>query len=412
MFTSPLWFCVLAAARLVSQNLFLGSIVVSLMLWIGTIAVLKTMFGTASSLLWAILLFCASTGFYDYTSSGLENVLAYLVIALYLRAYLALHASRDNGTPGDIAQKKRITQMCISLGVLIVTRHDLILLLLPATIATIWERRQLSSAKQWAILCGIVVLPVLIYTLSSIVYYGFPFPNTAYAKLNTGISQKLLWEQGIKYFAFSILFDTITLLVIGSALTWTILRAPAHLKFLAAGVALNLAYVASVGGDFMQGRFLSYSYFVSVILWISQLEHVARPTWKALAGLALCGYLVLYPHTPFNSPTTHSNQLIRLGIADERGIYFPRLSLIQYLKRDTRIPYFPVTENAVLGRQLKASSERVTVDSDLGVLGYHAGIDKIIVDPLALSDPLLARMPVRGNWRIGHFPREIPDGYT
>jgi arabinofuranosyltransferase len=172
-----------------------------------------------------------------------------------------------------------------------------------------------------------------------------------------------------------------------------------------------MAYVASVGCDFMQGRFLSYAYFVSVILWITQLAHILRPTGKALAGLTLCGYLVLYPHTPFNSPTTYVNQLIHLGIADERGVYFNQLSLIQYVNRDTRIPYFPMSENAVLGRQLKASTGQVTVDSDLGVLGYHAGIDTIIVDPLALSDPLLARMPVRGNWRIGHFPREIPAGY-
>ena len=45
--------------------------------------------------------------------------------------------------------------------------------------------------------------------------------------------------------------------------------------------------------------------------------------------------------------------------------------------------------------------------------GYAAGTDEIIVDLLALSDPLLARLPVRDpeDWRIGHFRRTVPDGY-
>ena len=68
------------------------------------------------------------------------------------------------------------------------------------------------------------------------------------------------------------------------------------------------------------------------------------------------------------------------------GLTFGHLSLIQYVNRDT--PYFTVSENAVLGRQLRTSPERVTVDSDLGALGHHAGIDKIIVDPLALPPSL------------------------
>lgn len=44
-------------------------------------------------------------------------------------------------------------------------------------------------------------------------------------------------------------------------------------------------------------------------------------------------------------------------------------------------------------------------------MGYTAGTEKIIIDRLALTDPLLARLPSRRVWRIGHFPRHIPDGY-
>ena len=50
---------------------------------------------------------------------------------------------------------------------------------------------------------------------------------------------------------------------------------------------------------------------------------------------------------------------------------------------------------------------------NIGFLGVYAGPDIYIVDTLALSNPLLARLPVTDlvGWRIRHFQREIPDGY-
>jgi arabinofuranosyltransferase len=44
--------------------------------------------------------------------------------------------------------------------------------------------------------------------------------------------------------------------------------------------------------------------------------------------------------------------------------------------------------------------------------GYFAGPLVHIIDPLGLGDPLMARLPVKDNWRIGHFVREVPEGYT
>ena len=41
------------------------------------------------------------------------------------------------------------------------------------------------------------------------------------------------------------------------------------------------------------------------------------------------------------------------------------------------------------------------------------GPEITIVDPHGLADPLLARLPVMDtkHWRIGHFRRQVPDGY-
>lgn len=43
--------------------------------------------------------------------------------------------------------------------------------------------------------------------------------------------------------------------------------------------------------------------------------------------------------------------------------------------------------------------------------GYHAPANTHIIDPLALADPFVARLPSRPGARIGHYERGIPPEY-
>ena len=56
---------------------------------------------------------------------------------------------------------------------------------------------------------------------------------------------------------------------------------------------------------------------------------------------------------------------------------------------------------------------KFVIRKNTGVFGYFAGPQVYIIDYLALSDPLLARLPAIYdlNWRIGHFERVVPEGY-
>ena len=45
------------------------------------------------------------------------------------------------------------------------------------------------------------------------------------------------------------------------------------------------------------------------------------------------------------------------------------------------------------------------------MFGYAAGPGLYVVDRFGLGDPLMARLPASGPWRIGHFHRELPAGY-
>ena len=54
----------------------------------------------------------------------------------------------------------------------------------------------------------------------------------------------------------------------------------------------------------------------------------------------------------------------------------------------------------------------VMVTGALGRIGYEKGPNIYVIDNYALSDPLLARLPVQNkHWQIGHFYRDLPDGY-
>lgn len=391
VYTSPLWYFVLAFARVFSSNVFLNAIIVSLILWLLVTLILTRILRDNLTFLIAILLLSSSTAFFDFTSSGLENVLAYLIIVLYIFYYVRLF------TFTYLPKDHSIRIILFLFGLIILVRHDLMLLLLPSTVYVVWEHLNVFSKKLWIKQFIIALSPFILFSLFSLLYYGFPFPNTAYAKLNTGIERIEILKQGIAYFYASFKYDFITLIIICGAVI--LLLCNITNKFynpLGGGIVLNLLYILYVGGDFMQGRFLSYAYLTSVILLLATFRKIY--SLKILIFIVISCYCVFYPHTPFNSPYDYSNDKIEMGIADERGYYFHITSLYSYIFNKT-------------ARFSPENINDITIKSNIGIFGYSSGIKRTIVDPLALSDPLLARMPVTGWWRIGHFQRSIPEGY-
>ena len=419
-FKSPLWYYLLAFTRIFSSDLYLNAIILSLILLIATIYILRNVFQKNDAVLFiGILLWIGSIGFYDFTSSGLENGLGYFLIAVFTLNYLLLFTDAPANASRKIQPAHRLGIIFLLLSLILCVRHDLGLLLFPAAIYAALKHRRALSRQQWIIVTILAIAPFGIYTLFSLIYYGAPLPNTAYAKLNTGIEKIKLVRQGIQYIHQSLKRDTITILIILGAVAVTLFRASErHLHFLAYGILLDLLYIVYIGGDFMLGRFLSYAYMLSTILLLLQfLQHPSvKLNWITAALITV--YLIFYPHTPLNSPLLYSNQMIEEGVADERGFYTNSLSLYRYIdtmylhKESNESVFFPPQTGARLGYQFGHSPGKVTVQNNIGIFGYFAGTEKIIIDPLALSDPLLARLPVTGYWRIGHFPREIPEGYV
>ena len=410
VYTSPLWYFVLVIFRLFSKDVYLNAIIASFILWLSTVLVIKKIFKNNSIFFLSILLLSASSAFFDYTSSGLENVLAYLLIVIYFLNYYWFSGISTSDRKIEPTLRMKIT--LILFGLILCIRHDLALLLLPPTIYVVIKNSTILSKKQWFLWIIISLSPFILFTLFSLIYYGFPFPNTAYAKLNFDIDKIKIYNAGLKYIYSSLKFDIITLGVISGALLLTITGSiDKYLKYFGYGIILNLMYVISIGGDFMQGRFLSYSFLVSVIillLWFSKIQ--SRKSLIGSTSLVIL-YLLFYPHTPFNSSLTYFNRSIKMGIADERGHYFRYLSLYQYIQQNLDNNDFPDYSRSDLGNEFKDANEKIIIEKNVGVFGYYSGTEKIIIDPFAITDPLLARMPVSRWRRIGHFRREIPPGY-
>jgi arabinofuranosyltransferase len=178
---------------------------------------------------------------------------------------------------------------------------------------------------------------------------------------------------------------------------------------LSAGITLQLAYVVWIGGDYMTGRFFACSFLVALVGLVSQLEVSPR----MLGGAGLAALLVgwLSPGAPLLTGRDFAvEQPNRHGIGDQRGIFFQTSSLHRWLARSSQ-DVFPDYRWTRAGRNFARSDDLVLVRANVGFMGHGAGTQKIIIDRLGLTDPLLARLPSMQIWRIGHFPRRIPDGY-
>lgn len=252
------------------------------------------------------------------------------------------------------------------------------------------------------------LLPLVAWEAFSVIYYGSLVPNTAFAKLNTGVPFKDLLEQGALYYLNGIDLDPLSMTVIAAGLAAACLWGNGAQRRIALGVALYLGYVLVIGGDFMSGRLFSPAVLVCCALLVKMVTTetvVTRLT--VLAAVVFLGF-----SSP--TPTLHANSAYlqpigRNGIADERSFYFADSGLLSLVRNSPR----PSHPWALEGRELASRGHVVRAGSAVGFLGFFAGPDVHIVDEMALADALLARLPTSDpmNWRIGHFRRDIPEGY-
>ncbi|MEZ4383777.1 MAG: hypothetical protein R3A79_20765 [Nannocystaceae bacterium] len=398
-YTHPLWMFVLSAFYFVTREAFFTSILVGLLTSTAAVLLLvRRILPTPRIALVGLLALLFSRSFVDFSTSGLENPLLHLLLALFIVR---------EATPDDDRARRRL-HLTLLAALLMMTRLDAILLIAPVLALAYWRVPWRAALRTAAL----GFLPLALWELFSLVYYGFLLPNTAYAKLGHGISDWDLLSQGVIYYIHQLSHDPLALVVIAGSLAAAVASRDRRSLLYALGVGLYLLYILRIGGDFMAGRFFTAPLFVAVAL-LGQLPR-RLPTYglAGLAGLvALLGFGV-------SQPTITSDRefgvearegLIDRGVADERAFYYPHSGLLRY-SRGIRMPSHPWLRGM---KGLRKQPEKVHVMLGIGMIGYIVGPDVRIVDVYGLADPLIARLPARAGkgWRIGHFDRHIPAGY-
>jgi arabinofuranosyltransferase len=399
-YTHPLWLLLLAPAYAVTREAFYGPLGLSIAVT-GLAGLVFSRRGVASAGVGAAAILCllGSKAFVDYATSGLENPLTYLLLALFYVAY-------GEETP----PRRRLVRTVLLASLLALNRMDALLLVLPGVLVA--AHAAARSGERWDALAGsalVAASPLLLWLGFSLVYYGTVFPNTAYAKLDTGIAAGELVSQGLAYLAASLRFDPVTPVVIAAGVLAAFLRRRAGLAPLALGVVLHLAYTVRIGGDFMLGRHLAAPFFASLML-LFRLRLPPR-AYGALAAAILSVSLV-YPTAPLRSGRDlHDRDLDRIirnrGIADERAFYYRSQGLLSPA-RETPFRIAPACG---------PDDPRLVVRrgcSALGITGLRTCRGSHVVDPCGLADPLLARLPAAPTprWRVGHPLRRLPTGYV
>lgn len=399
VFTHPLWLFVLVVFDLALPGDFWPLALPGLLcaaLAVGLVLVGPRLAVGPTFALGAALAF--SKAFVDYSSSGLENPLGMLLLALLL--------GLDLTQPSGPVPPRHAFRAALLLALLGLTRLDLLVLAAPVVALRL---RGAWRACWKAFVAGL--LPLLLWEMFAVAYFGFPFPNTAYAKLGAGVPAAELARQGWWYLEATLRRDPLTFALLVGGLAWLAWRADARRRLWALGTGLYLLYVLRIGGDFMLGRFLAIPYFIVCALAAGTLT-TNRRRRVAIAVVALGALVPGQPLWP--AGTERADQWFH-GVGDERAFYAPATGVWA-----RRAPGYREHRFVVAGREARRTAEArggvTDVAGSVGFYGYYGGPRLRIIDTMAITDPFLARLPMTrtagGEWRIGHFVRELPPGYA
>jgi arabinofuranosyltransferase len=415
-YTHPLWMLVMTLANAVTGEFFFTALAVSYGFALAAVLQIVRRAGSYAGGAVVFLGLMSSKAFVDYTSSGLENPLSYLLLALFYGRFLWWRAEnsldparRSEPATEEPLSDSELRRFGLLAALAFVNRMDSVVLYAAPLAWLLWRSARRRDERTLPLLVAFAV-PVSAWLLFATFYYGFPLPNTYYAKVATGIPGSLLHEQGLAYLLNSFSHDPITLGAIGIA-AGLALRSTLAVKLAAASTLAYVAYTISVGGDFMSGRFFAMPFVVALMIIIRELRGFEHQRAVAV-GLVI--YNILMPIVPVKTTAAYEAAWpwrSQNGIKDERGHYHSITNVFFFS------PFRQLPDHTWMreGLSFRTGPEKVTVQGSIGFYGLMAGPEKHLVDRNALSDPLLARLPVSPQlyfeFYAGHYFRDIPDGY-
>jgi arabinofuranosyltransferase len=407
-FVHPLWMLLLSVFYALSREMYFTPLLLSLAIALGTAWLFAFRVArTPGGAVLGLTIWIGSRALVDFSSSGLENPLAHLLLLL-----LFLELSRGG----------RALQVGLLVSGVLLLRTDLSFLLLPGLVY--WFHWHDGGPRVRPLLLGLG--PLLLWHAFALFYYGSLLPNPAIARLNAGVGLKELAPQGLAYLGESLRFDPLTLPVIAlgfAGAMWQSWRQRA----IGFGLLLHLAYVVCIGGDFMSGRFLAAPLVLATAFLVRALERLPRPVeWGLAIPVLVAGLLAPHPGltsgadyglergNDFDDAKKAAREIVgEDGIADERAWSY-RLTGLWRVELDGLRPISPLAEHEKYKEVQKqvASGKKVITTDAIGLRAFYVGPGVHVIDEHGRADPLLARLSAgSGDWGRSRFERKLPAGY-
>ncbi len=419
-YTHPLWMLLISASYWVTEEIFYTCLAVSFVLCTATFLAVFFNFRRRGLEYWRapllVLLVLSSKAFIDYSSSGLESPLVYLWVTLFFLRFIPWIDSREPATTRR--------ELVFFLGIAacsFITRQDTILLFTPALLALLYVH---IRQRSWGGVLRDFLLgtaPASLWLCFSLFYYGFLFPNTAFAKAaNAGIPRIDRMARGLEYLQNSLSWDTATHLLIGAAAIIALLRGLKAAWLAVGGLALYVLYVVVVAGaaTHMSGRFFAVPALLAALVLV---QLIRKPSTAQVCAAGALVALVVSPLSPIKATTSYYWPPPHQPKSSIDTKWYVWKEGAAALSVNAEAP-MPAHHWMRAGQRFREKPARVHVGGPrsgypIGYFGFGAGPDKFIVDCLGLTDPLLARLKGKnvGNpehWHSGHFVRLIPEGYV
>ncbi len=366
---------------------------------------------SSQQVLYGFLAFIGSKAFLSYTTSGLENSLMFLLSAVFLLQYYS----------HDRFDKKKLLKLAFSFSLIALVRMDLVLMFIPMIVYIFLFKRDNTGFGSAVGITFLGLSPFILWEIFSVLYFGFPFPNTAYVKIGTGISNLEYFKHGVLYYYYTALNDLVVLAVPFVFIIITILIRKVKYLLTSAGIIVYGLYLLRIGGDFMMGRHFTVMLFVSVLsctMMMNREKDYFDSVRKIRSAFDICILVCVIWSFTFGS-TIGSQYLFghkfSSSISDERenysnttGFYNNIVSLV----KNGRMCVEDTWNYEATDELRKYNFSGGILDNAAGILVYYNS-DLYLNDTYCLGDPLLSKLPADydPNWRVGHLKRSVPEGY-
>lgn len=431
-YTDPLWIICHVLLRLVFDNIHLISIYFAITCTACMVFIIfhyfKTHHWLAAFFIFIPLSF--SPAFLEYSTSGLENSLSHFLAAWFFCIFLTEKNLKN------ISNQKIFflsTLACFA----VLNRFDTVIFYAAPLFYIACIRK--NAFIKTSLIIASAFFPLIVWLAFATFYYGYPLPDTYYAKLSAGTPTKLMIFFSLNYYYRFIETNLSSALLILSALTistWVIFRKTHNNKIFfkdeslikiittITSIILYLSYCVTIG-DYMLGRFFTITLLVSLILLTHLFAHADFGKGKNLLLTSVfitfsLAQIVNIFSTNFiyDCSATHK---INDDSCSKESLYEWKSWVHTYWLFGQSWNFIlgghKLTDWQDLGWMIKVISLLDETKRPFHVTHYSAGIMPFyagpyywITDQLGYTDPFLVRLPA-SNHKPGHFVREVPPGY-